>query len=147
MMGIVLNHCLQRPKSETMEVDALDGTHSVHSMARLERLLGVRFKNQENDFLLTPDSSDYPRLSIMVKGDLAAIHYFPKDGHAGHVALGGKMNLDPKKMTRFSIGRLDAGDTIHVPNHLIVSFSEALEVAKEFFHSQELPRSIKWFEL
>ena len=130
-----------------MEVDGLDGIHSVHSIAQLEQLLGARFKNEENDFLLTPDSSDYPRLSIMVKGDFAAIHYFPQDGHAGHVALGGRMNLDSKKMTKFSIGRLDAGDTIHVPNHLIVPFSEALKVAKEFFHSQELPRSIEWFEL
>jgi len=126
-----------------MEVNGLDGTHSVHSVAELEQLLGTRFKDQENDFLLTADSSDYPRLSILVKGDLAAIHYFPKDGHAGHVALGGKMNLDPKKMTKFYIGHLDAGDTIHVPSRLIVPFSEALKVAKEFFHSQELPRSIE----
>jgi hypothetical protein len=130
-----------------MEVDALDGAHSVHSIAQLEQLLGVRFKDHENDFLLTPDLSDYPRLSIMVKGDLAAIHYFPKDGHAGHVAPGGKLNLDPKKMTKFSIGRLDVSDTIYVPNHLIVSFSEALEAATKFFQSQEMPRSIEWVAL
>ncbi|HXA70012.1 MAG TPA: hypothetical protein VNW24_06160 [Stellaceae bacterium] len=130
-----------------MEVEDLSGTHSVHSIAQLEQLLGVRFKDQENEFWLRADKSDHPALSIMVKGDLAAIHYFPKEGHAGHVSIGGKMNLDAKKMTKFSIGSLDPGATIHVPNHLIVSFSEALEVAKEFFRSQELPRSIEWFEL
>jgi hypothetical protein len=130
-----------------MEVEDFSGTHSVYSIAQLEQLLGERFKDQENEFWLRADKSDHPALSIIVKGNLAAVHYFAKEGHAGHVSIGGKMNLDPKKMTKFAIGSLDSGDTIHVPNHLIVPFSEALDVAKEFFHSQELPHSIEWFEL
>jgi len=55
------------------------------------------------------------------------------------------MNLNPKEITTFAIG--DAGETIDVLNDSIVPFSDALEVAKEFFHSQEMPRSIKWLEL
>lgn len=130
-----------------MRVHDFGGTHRVNSMARLEQLLGARFNDQLNEFSLYSDSSIYPLLTIMVKGDLAAIHYFPEDGHAGYVSIGGKTNPDPKKTTTFHIGTLDAGDTANVPNEFIVPFSEALEVAKEFFRSQELPRSIKWLEL
>jgi hypothetical protein len=92
--------------------------------------------------------SDYPALVIYVRGDLAAIYYYrADDGRAGFVSIGGKMNLDPKKMTTFQIGGFNPGDTIDVLNDSIVPFSEALEVARKFFHSQELPRSIEWFEL
>ena len=80
-----------------------------------------------------------------MRGDLTAIYYIPGDRQAGYVSVGGKMNLNPKEMTTFPIGEL--GETIDVLNDSIVPFSEALEVARKFFHSQELPRSIEWFEL
>jgi hypothetical protein len=130
-----------------MEVEDLSGTHRVHSIAQLEQLLGVRFKDEENEFWLRAGKSDHPALSIMVKGDLAAVHYFPEEGHAGYVSIGGKMNLYPSEMTIFRIGSLDVGDTAYVPNESIVPFSDALGVAREFFLSQELPRSIEWLEL
>jgi hypothetical protein len=130
-----------------MKVQDFGGTHSVRFIAELEELLQARFKDQLNEFSLCADSSDYPLLWIFVKGDLVAIYYIPADGQAGYVSIGGQMNLDPKKMTTFQIGGFDPGDTIDVHNEFIVPFSEALKVAKEFFHSQELPRSIKWFEL
>ena len=129
-----------------MEVIDFGGTHSAHSIAELEQLLGVRFKDQLNHFWLLADGSDFPRLAIMVKGDLSAIHYFPQERHAGYVSLGGKLNLDPDKMTTFSINHSPAHN-ISVRNEFVIPFSEAMKVAKEFFHSQELPRSIGWVEL
>jgi hypothetical protein len=128
-----------------MIVSDFSGDHSVQSVAQLEQRLGVRFNDEENGFGLSPDSSEYPLLLIQVKGNLAVIHYIPGDGEAGYESLGGKMNLDPDKKTTFSLDR--SGELIYVLNRFIVPFCEALEVAKEFFHSQELPRSIKWFEL
>jgi hypothetical protein len=143
ILEIVLNHW---PQSETMELDDFGGSRNVRSIAQLEQVLRARSTDQLNEFSLTPDSSDYPRLWIFVRGDLAAIYYIPRDdGRAGYVSVGGKMNLNPKEMTTFAIG--DAGETIDVLNDSIVPFSEALEAAKEFFHSQEMPRSIKWLEL
>ena len=132
-----------------MIVGDFDGNHSVQSVAQLELRLGARFKDDENGFGLTPDSSDYPVLHIYVRRDLAVIYYVPEDGQTGDVYVGGKMNLDPKEWTSFSITKHDAGETIDVLNESIVPFSEALEAAKEFFHShaQERPRSIEWREL
>jgi hypothetical protein len=130
-----------------MKVIDFGGTHSAHSIPQLEQLLRARFRNQENEFLLAPDASKYPYLSIMVRGDVAVLYYFPEGDHAGYLAVGGKLNLDLQEMTTFQIGGLDPGDTIDIQNEFIVPFSEALKVAEEFFHSQELPRSIEWFEL
>jgi hypothetical protein len=127
-----------------MIVTDFTGDHSVQSMAQLGQRLEVRFQNEQNLFHLTPDSGDYPAVTIHVRGDLAAIYYLPEDRHAGYVSLGGKMNLDPREWTTFSITKRDPGETIDVPNEFIVPFSEALKVAKEFFHSQERPRSIEW---
>ena len=129
-----------------MEVEDLSGTHSAHSIAELEQLLGVRFKDQLNHFWLRADGSEFPELAISVKGDLSAIHYFPQKRHAGFVSLGGKLNLDPDKTTTFSISH-SAADDAKVRNEFVMPFSEAMNVAKEFFHSQELPRSIEWVEL
>jgi hypothetical protein len=104
-----------------MIVGDFDGNHSVQSVAQLEQRLGVRFKDDENGFGLTPDSSDYPALDIYVRGDLAVIYYVPDDGQTGYVSVGGKMNLDPKEWTTFSITEHDPGETIDVSNPSIYS--------------------------
>jgi hypothetical protein len=129
-----------------MKVGDFEGSHSVQSIAQLERLLEVRFQDKQNLFHLTPDSSDYPALSIHVKADRAVLYYVQEDGQNEDVSHGGKMNLDPNEMTTFAIDNLDSGQSIDVPNELIVPFSEAAKAAKEFFHShgQERPRSIEW---
>lgn len=128
-----------------MIVIDFSGEHSVQSIADLEQRLGVRFNDKENGFVLSPDSSEFPQLFIQVNGNLAVIHYFHEHGQAGYESLGGKMNLNPDETTTFSLHR--SGDPIYVLNRFIVPFSEALEVAKEFFNSQELPRSIEWLQL
>ena len=128
-----------------MELDDIGRSRNVRSIAQLEEVLRARSRDQQNQFSLYPDSSDYPLLMIFVRGDLAAVYYIPEDREAGHVSVGEKMNLNPREMTTFPIGEL--GETIDVLNKFIVPFSEMLEVSKEFFYSTELPRSIKWLKL
>ena len=129
-----------------MNVSDFGGDHSVQSIAQLEERFEVRFKGEQNQFALSLDSSNYPLLLIYVRGNLAVIYYIPEDGDAGYVSLGGKMNLDPKEWTTFSIHHSDS-DSIDVSNRSIVPFCAVLKVAKEFFHSQQLPRSIEWRQL
>ena len=128
-----------------MELDDFGGSRNVRSIAQLEQVLRARFRDEENEFLLRPDSSEYPLLWIVVRADRAAIYYIPEDGDAGYVSIGGKLGLNPKEMRTFSIGEF--AETIDVLNRFIISFSEVVEVAKEFFHSTELPGSIKWLKL
>ena len=142
ILGIALN---QWPQSETMELDDLGASRNVRSIAQLEEVLRARSRNQQNQFSMYPDSNDYPLLMIFARGDLTVVYYIPGDRQAGYVSVGGKMNLNLKEITTFPIGEL--GETIDVLNRFIVSFSEAIEVAKEFFHSTEPPGSIKWLKL
>ena len=50
-----------------MELDDLRGSRNVRSIAQLEQVLRARFRDQENEFALTPDLDDYPLLWIVVK--------------------------------------------------------------------------------
>ena len=127
-----------------MIIHDFGGSHSVHSIAQLEQLLAARFTDQLNEFSLCADSSLYPLLIIFVRGDLATIYYIPADMEAGYMSIGKKTNLDPKGETTFATGDLD--EPIDFSNEFVIPFSEALKVAREFFHSTALPRSIEWEE-
>jgi hypothetical protein len=125
------------------------GTHIVHSAAELEQVLQARFKHEMNEFSLSDEPRrSYPLLVIYARGDLATMFYYKADDRLpGYTSIGGEMNWDSQKMTNFSIDNLDPGESIDVWNHFVVPFSKSVEVAKEFFHSREMPHSIEWFEL
>ena len=97
------------PERNEMIVIDFSGEHSVQSVAELEQRLAVRFNDEENGFILAPDSSEFPQLLIQVKGRFSVIHYFRDDDHAGYESLGGKMNLDPDETTTFSLHRSGGG--------------------------------------
>ena len=130
-----------------MEVSDFGGPHIVRSVAELEQALRARFKNQMNGFMLHADSTDHPLLVIYVTSDLAVLFYHPIPDDPGFMSMGGSKNLDLEKITIFSLSNLHPETTIEVESKFVVPFSTALEVAKEFFHSQERPRSIEWLEL
>jgi immunity protein Imm1 of predicted polymorphic toxin system len=50
-----------------------------------------------------------------------------------------------RKSTTFFINSVEEPE--EVPNNAVVPFSDALAAAKDFFTTQELPRSVDWFEL
>lgn len=128
-----------------MEVWDFNGTHTVHDSSELEEIMQTRSDEGLNEFCLSHEGSDHPLLLISVKGDLAAIHYFPRDGHAGFASIGGGLGLGPRGMTSFATG--SPVNAIEITNDAVIPFSTALAVAKEFLRSRELPRSIKWLEL
>ena len=128
-----------------MRVYDFGGVHKVDNITDLDQLLRTRFGNGENEFLLSHDFNDFPALSILVKGDLAAAYYFPRAGHAGFASVGEGTAFGRDGMTSFSTGSL--GQAIEISNRAIIPISTALAVAREFFRCAELPRSIEWLEL
>jgi hypothetical protein len=110
----------------------------------IEGIMSKRFENDMNEVLLAHDDHDYPYLGIALKGDLAAL-YPGGDGEAGFVSIGGKLELPPDGMTTFATG--DPNEEISISNRAIITSSEALAAAKEFFCSERLPKSIEWLEL
>jgi hypothetical protein len=99
-----------------------------------------------NCFWLSPEASEYPKLSLLVKADLATLLYFPTDGHPGFRSVGNVPDLEAGETTVFSTSNYPPDD-VEILNDAIVTFSTALKAAKEFSASAGLPPSVEWFEL
>lgn len=119
-------------------------TH-VGSIPQLESLLQRRDDNGANAFWMSHDNP-YPLLSLVVKDELAALHYIPGERAAGYRSVGKMKDGKSDGVTRFPISRHPADD-VFVLNEGLVPFSAALEAGKEFFHLGALPRCIEWTDL
>jgi hypothetical protein len=111
----------------------------------LETVLMRRHRDGVNEFWLSHSNQRYPAIAMSVKGNLSALHYFPRDGHPGFRSAGNAARLNPDGMTTFWISA--SGDTIDVLNDAVMPFPLALAAAKEFLISDELPQSVEWFKL
>lgn len=126
----------------TLNVDDFSGTTKVHSTDELGEILRRRF-DRTNEFWLAHDGAKHPSLAILVRGDLACLHYFPTEQHPGFLSQGYVEELNPSGATAFVIG----GEETEIPNTAVIRLNEAVESAKEFLLSNALPKSTKWLEL
>jgi hypothetical protein len=127
-----------------MRIDDYDSVCEVAKPADIEVALGKRHGNGINSFWLTHGGKRYPAINIMVKGDLATVHYLPKHRDAGFVSVGEVAGPRANETTIFFVGPTEE---IWVANYQLVPFSDALKAAQEFAISKTLPKSIQWFEL
>jgi hypothetical protein len=127
-----------------MIVEDFEGTHQVNGDAQIETLLATRYGRNMNEFWLYRGTQLHPAMAIMANGDLACVHYFPRDHHPGFQSVGPAPDLNPRGETMFAS---DPDERSSMPNTTVVPFSLALAAAKEFARSPELPRCIEWFEL
>jgi hypothetical protein len=126
-----------------MNVDEFNKVHLVNNLPELEAILNRRQPGNVNAFCLSKHIGGFPALSIFIKGDLAVLHYQLIPDEPGFRSLGEE---EEGESVYFSIGP-NSGDDIEEPSEAIVSFQTALQAAKEFFVSNELPQSVKWIEL
>ncbi len=129
-----------------MKVIDIDATNTANSVAELEMILDRRHAAGFNSFWLSHGAREYPKLSLLVSGELATLLYLPDDGHPGFRSVGAVPSLSSQGMSRFSISS-NSADDVEVLNNAVVSWPTALKAAKEFSLSAELPPSIEWFEL
>jgi len=127
-----------------MKIEDFKGASDSTNHEGIEKALAKRYGNGVNEFWLSHVDSRYPAMSILVKGDIAALNYFPEDQHPGMTSVG-KGNLEPDGTTIFYINNEE--EKQEIPNGMIVPFSLALEAAKEFAANSEPPRCIEWFSL
>jgi hypothetical protein len=116
----------------------------VSSTDELDTLLGQRRGDGANAFWFVHEGKAYPRLALLVRGELASVHYFPADRDAGYVPVGNLAGLPAGAVSRFSIGAHPADD-MFVVNDAVVPV--ALRVAHEFFRSDAMPAVISWEKL
>ncbi len=129
----------------TLKIHDFGGTHEADSASELETVLQKTYASGVNGFWLSHDDEKDPAISLLVNCDLACIHYFPGNSHPGFVSVGTVPQLSRKGTTTFYLDTLDQEE--EMPNESVVRFSEAVQIAKDFLSSKELPKSIDWSEL
>ena len=129
-----------------MKVLDFHSTTEARDLGELEAILSRRHGEGVNAFWLSHGTEEYPSLSILVKNDLAVLHYLPIEHDAGHRSVGNLPGLKPGETTTFAMSENRADDVDEL-NEAVVPFSAVIEAAKEFFRSQQLPQSVQWVRL
>jgi Immunity protein Imm1 len=117
----------------------------ITTLAEVEALLRRRYGAGRNAFWLRHGCNKFPAINIMVSGDLAYIHYFPKERHPGFASVGMLPGLRSGEETDFFLS--SSNEPLGIMNDAVVRFSDALKAAQEFAISPELPKCIQWSEL
>src|SRR5262245_7810970 len=117
-----------------MRIADFSSERVVADEADLETALAKRYAGDANAFWLWHDDGEFPALSILIKADIAYLHYFPQEGHAGFRPVGGVAGLPDGGSATFLLG--PSTDDVEVLNDAVVPVPTALKVARDFFRSK-----------
>jgi hypothetical protein len=127
-----------------MKVYHFDDVTDCESLEALNNTLMIRHENGSNEFELH-GSGEYPFMTIIVKNELACVHFFENEDDCGHYAYCDEKLLEEDGYTTFYIG--SATSETEVSNELVIPFSLALMAAQDFFLFLKMTENLKWFEL
>jgi hypothetical protein len=127
-----------------MMIEDFDTGVDVTKPADVEAALRKRHGVGINSFWLGHMAGEFPAINIVVKGDLAHVHYFQKEDHPGFASVADSPGPRPSDTSVFYIG---PNEKIWVLNDEIVPFSQALKAAQEFAISKTMPKCIRWRSL
>jgi len=124
-----------------MRVHHFGGAAEIADDAALDEVLELRYGAASADeYQLLPD--EFPSLSILVRGELAAMYFWPYEGHPGWASQGSVVKTD----VVFFIGGPDENAT-EIAAEVVVPFEEARRAAHEFLRLGTMPPSMEWLEL
>jgi hypothetical protein len=127
-----------------MWVEDFEGGLDITTPQGLEAALSRRYGDGRNSFWLAHEAGKFPAINIMVRGELAYVHYFPMERHAGFASVAKVPSLRPDETSIFF---LYPTEKVWAPNEALIPFSEALKAAQEFAISNTMPKCIAWFKL
>ena len=78
---------LESRGAKRLKVEHFGGAVEVDDSAALDRVLDARYGNDVNEYWLGGEEK-YPCLAIQVRGSVACLHFFPRDGHPGFLSVG-----------------------------------------------------------
>ncbi|MES2951453.1 MAG: hypothetical protein V4858_23220 [Pseudomonadota bacterium] len=86
--------------------------------------------------------SEGPCLAVMVKNEVACVHYFPNREHPGFYSVG--PTEDWENHVSFVA---DNHESTPVPVAMVIPWAKAETAAEEFFQAKGKPVSLEWREL
>jgi hypothetical protein len=127
-----------------MRIEDYDSVCDVLSSQDIEAALSRRHPDGMNSFWLSHGTEEFPYINILANGDLAYVHYFPREGHPGFASVA-KGPVDKPRDT--SVFFLYPTEKVWILNGAVVPFSDALKAAQEFAISSTMPKCIRWDSL
>jgi len=127
----------------------IEGYHrswEVKNAKDLRKVLAWRDHRGGAMFWLAHDDKKYPCLAIRVTGESADVHFFPEDRHPGFRCLGGE-GLPEDGLTTFVYEGCDPATGEQTPNHFVVPFRTAVDIATEFLKTERRSEAMSWFAL
>jgi len=131
--------------SKKIKIESFQETKEVESVSELVAFLSKRDQRNSNSFWLSKKDQSYPTINILVNGEFAYAHFWALEESAGFRSIGNCDELEKNDGTIFYLSENEEEQLIW--NNMVLTFEKSLEVAKEFFLNQKLPKSIKWEEL
>jgi hypothetical protein len=127
-----------------MRIEDFDSECDMTKPADVEAALNKRHRGGINAFWLRHGTERFPAICILVKGDIANVHFFPREGHPGFTSVA---NVSGPSSNETSVFFARPTEKAWVRNDALVPFSDALKAAQEFAVSKTMPKCIQWFEL
>jgi hypothetical protein len=110
-----------------VRVQDFERVRDANSDEAIESALAERYGSGVNSLWLCHGGAKYPALALLVRADLASLHYFPRERHPGFRSVGVVEGQEPGESTAFCVTSLN--DEQPIPNGSIVPFSTALSAA------------------
>lgn len=140
-----------------MTINDFAGSSTVATESELENALMRRHERdgaKVNSFWLARDTSGipsrsgqaksgFPLMSILVRDMLAYVWFTPSEEHPGFNSRGTVAWIDSNAETEFFLNR----EPMSRSNDEVITFVQALRAAREFLHTNKLPKSLEWDEL
>lgn len=125
-------------ESKSINVENRDGDFKCQTKQELEALLRESAGKPFDDVWIYGES-EYPCLAMLLKGDLACIHYFLDDNGDMWQSVGNcgsEVNFVP-----------GSGEEMLIPGECVITLDQALACAGMFFDKPERPDCIAWRDL
>ena len=126
-----------------MIVYEFNGKKECNNLIELQEVLKHRSKGNSNEFELRTEL-EYPFLTILIKEELACVHYFKDENDCGHYAYTHNNGLEEEYVI-FNIGSENAESEIS--KELVITVATAYIAAIDVFETCEMSKRMKWFEL
>lgn len=111
-----------------MIVYEFNGKKECNNLIELQEVLKHRSKGNSNEFELRTEL-EYPFLTILIKEELACVHYFKDENDCGHYAYTDNNGLEEEYVI-FNIGSENAESEIS--KELVIPVEQAYIVAIDF---------------
>lgn len=123
-------------------IDDLRGRRVISSLGELVSAFDHRDSHGSTSLWLSSVDAEYPCLAVMITGQLAALHWFPVEGNAGHQSRCADVVTGDVRFIEN-----EHGAEMWLPRSAAVGIELALRCVQQFVVDSERPAAISWVEL